>query len=307
MKNNFKFLIVLAILLAGCICVGSTFAAEITVDDVNSIDDVSSVDNVNSIDNTKNMEIAHDDSSQKEDINQLRAGEGNFTELRNLIQNATGDSVYLNKDYCYVEGDGLESIQIRSSLTINGNGHKINAFGFDTPIFFICNLKDNILVDFSNITFVNSSDSAIYFTNNGVVEYCNFINCHSTFDGGAIKFYGDYGIIYTSTFNNCSAKNGGAVYWQKGYSGIGRSIHCSFVNCSAVECGGAIYCGEDNEPGSFHDFNFTNCSAKNGGAIYSQKLIFIYTASFNSCSASDKGGAIYISNTNYCFSSSVTR
>ncbi|MCQ2964583.1 MAG: hypothetical protein MJ203_03360 [archaeon] len=55
MKNNFKFLIVLAILLAGCICIGSTFAADSNMD----VTDVS-------VDNTQqNIEIAHDDSSTK--------------------------------------------------------------------------------------------------------------------------------------------------------------------------------------------------------------------------------------------------
>ena len=55
MKNNFKFLIVLTILLAGCICVGSTFAADSNMD----VTDVS-------VDNTQqNIEIAHDDSSTK--------------------------------------------------------------------------------------------------------------------------------------------------------------------------------------------------------------------------------------------------
>ncbi len=52
MKNNFKFLIVLAILLAGCICIGSTFAAESNMD----------VTNVGVAD-TQYMHIAHDDSS----------------------------------------------------------------------------------------------------------------------------------------------------------------------------------------------------------------------------------------------------
>ena len=52
MKNNFKFLIVLTILLIGCICIGSTFAAESNMD----------VTNVGVAD-TQYMQIAHDDSS----------------------------------------------------------------------------------------------------------------------------------------------------------------------------------------------------------------------------------------------------
>ncbi len=74
MKNNFKFLIVLTILLAGCICIGSTFAADsdITVTDV-------------SIDNTQqNIEIAHDDSSQNEVeiTNNLAKEDSNINNLR---------------------------------------------------------------------------------------------------------------------------------------------------------------------------------------------------------------------------------
>ena len=73
MKNNFKFLIVLAILLAGCICIGSTFAADSDI----AVTDVS-------IDNTQqNIEIAHDDSSQNEVeiTNNLAKEDSNINEL----------------------------------------------------------------------------------------------------------------------------------------------------------------------------------------------------------------------------------
>ncbi len=112
MKNNFKFLIVLTILLAGCICIGSTFAADSNI----AITDVS-------VDNTQNIEIAHDDSSTKNDeIPNLQAKEGNFTELNNTIQGKTNYT--LDKNYKYIVGyDSLkEGIKISTdNFVLDGN------------------------------------------------------------------------------------------------------------------------------------------------------------------------------------------
>ena len=82
MKNNFKFLIVLVILLAGCICVGSTFAADITVDDV---DDASLI--VSNVDDTENMEFAHDSSQNVVDLNNNDTNEDSDKVNINTVSN----------------------------------------------------------------------------------------------------------------------------------------------------------------------------------------------------------------------------
>ena len=107
MKNNFKFLIVLTILLAGCICIGSTFAADsdITVTDV-------------SIDNTQqNIEIAHDDSSQNEVeiTNNLAKEDSNINNLRLNDINVTFHNL---PEYTGINEN--VSITIRFTSKING-------------------------------------------------------------------------------------------------------------------------------------------------------------------------------------------
>ncbi|MCQ2977259.1 MAG: Ig-like domain-containing protein, partial [archaeon] len=72
-------------------------------------------------------------------------------------------------------------------------------------------------------------------------------------------------------------------------------ISCSFVNCSAVDDGGAIY-SHKNRLCEIISCSFVNCSAvDDGGAIYSHKnrLCEIISCSFVNCSAVDDGGAIY--------------
>ena len=123
MKNNFKFLIVLAILLAGCICVGSTFAADSSID----------VTDVSSVDDTQNIEIAHDDSSQKDvEINNLQADEDSFYLLNSRIINKfnLGYKNYtLGGNYKHFIND-IDVINITNhSVVIDGAGHTINADG----------------------------------------------------------------------------------------------------------------------------------------------------------------------------------
>ncbi|MDO5849571.1 MAG: Ig-like domain-containing protein [Methanobacteriaceae archaeon] len=75
--KNFKFLIILVILLTACLCVGSTFAADVSISDIN---DVSSVDNTN-------MVIVDDSSNQNQDIQYLTSPE--TIDIGAVIYNST--------------------------------------------------------------------------------------------------------------------------------------------------------------------------------------------------------------------------
>ena len=120
--KNFKFLIVLTILLAGCLCVSSTFAADISVNDI---------DNVSSVDNTQNIEIAHDDSSQKDvEINNLQ---GSSSDLQTKINNApAGSTITLTENYTLTS-----QVNINKSLTIDGNLLLMDLTLLEYSIFFI--------------------------------------------------------------------------------------------------------------------------------------------------------------------------
>ncbi|MCQ2977254.1 MAG: Ig-like domain-containing protein, partial [archaeon] len=77
--------------------------------------------------------------------------------------------------------------------------------------------------------------------------------------------------------SNCTARDGGAVYWSGDY---GSLINCSFIGCSAIyearAMAGAVYWGGVN--GSLMNCSFVNCSSRSsdnylssfsyGGAVY---------------------------------------
>ena len=108
-----------------------------------------------------------------------------------------------------------------------------------------------------------------------LIENCQFINCTSTNDGGAIYFDLDSGSenikkgfnIIKSNFTNCISRFGGAIAIQGGIINI---IESNFINNSADFEGGAIFTTWSNL--NISNSNFINNSAvKNAGAIYFDK------------------------------------
>lgn len=233
-----------------------------------------------------------------------------FSELVTLIKNtSSGKTLTLDKDYIN-DGTYTKGILISKKMTIDGQGHTLDANG-KSNIFRIGNNQ----VTLKNINFINSYSkdySAVYGT--CTVINCTFTDSTSEKDGGAL--YG--GTAYNSTFTNCNAYlttygdedddpfnwnyvcRGGAIY-------NGDAYGCFFTNCNAKYahskeilnnngkvvdvvdiyangCGGAIY------EGTAYDCSFMNCSSVDGGAIYNGDA---YNCSFITCSVSNCGGAIY--------------
>lgn len=92
-------------------------------------------------DNSTFDEITTANDSQ-EDMPILSSGEGNFTELSELI-NGDNNVISLDKDYKYSSGDTVTSsgITINKPITVNGNGHTIDASNFGR-IFSISSSSD---------------------------------------------------------------------------------------------------------------------------------------------------------------------
>ena len=111
---------------------------------------------VNASDLNATDEIAiNDDSSDSvsgTDDDCINAnGEGTFTELQNMINNASsGSTISLEKDYYYDDGFDTEGIHIYCPLVIEGNGHTIDALG-KSRIF---NISDSDIA-LNNFTFCN--------------------------------------------------------------------------------------------------------------------------------------------------------
>ena len=140
----------------------------------------------------------------------------------------------MTKDYECENDFDSKGIIINQSITIDGQGHKVDAQG-KSRIFKIT--ADNIIL--KNINFINGNTTdfggAVYFENSGTLSDCNFINNTATDFGGAI--YMDSGSIKNCNFtNNTASQRTGAVCFDS----FGTVENCNFVNNTALLWGSAI-------------------------------------------------------------------
>ena len=97
-------------------------------------------------------------------------------------------------------------------------------------------------------------------------------------------------MISNCTFINCSAENGGSVYWNGENGMINTS---TFDKSTATQNGGAIYWNANS--GEITDSIFTNSHAQNGGAVYvpENRTVEIKSSIFDSNIAEEESGAVY--------------
>ena len=291
------------ILLIACIAVTDVSAADNFTDDNYTADSVE----------TLKMENI-DDSIDEE---KLSSPFGTFTELNQVIGDGSKWTINLDKDYSFAPGTDsnfVNGIVINRSITINGNGHTINANN-QARIFNVTNY-----VNFNNIVFRNAyADSGAAITgSNYAVSNCRFVSNDASSHGGAML--GGYaknsvfednsaerwgGAVYSSNIDNCtfvrnSAKEGGAMYNS-------YATFSSFMYNSATSYGGAMFSGSaDNSVfisntassyggAAFNSYvvkcNFTRNSAVNGGALGGESYSAVDSL-FEYNSAAD-GGAMF--------------
>ena len=184
-----------------------------------------------------------------------------LTDLKNLIDAATDNTVVLNRDYAWTTGDSVITIAA-DNLVINGNGHIIDAKG-ESSIFTITG--NNVTIN--NLTLVNgftmSNGAAVSWSGaNGTVKNTNFTdNQAQSGNGGGLYVTGDNLTIDTCTFTGNVAKCGAAIYIKADEADI---VSCSFVDNAAVT-GGAVYFEGDNLTVS--DSTFEGNQAVNGSSI----------------------------------------
>ena len=245
-------------------------------------------------DNSDVLEITNQDIDEIQN-DELLAEDGakTFTDLNNAINGNSDSEVYLDNDYNYssVSDSGFKSgITINRNMTVNGNGHTIDAK--KSARIFQVNSSN---VTFINITFLNGNihkNASAYQTLGGgaISGKCTVINC--TFIGnsadyaGAIKG-GTGTIAINCTFKNnvATSSSGGALYEA-------NAINCTFEGNVAKKSGGAIY------RGSAENCNFTSNQANGtvdkdkdgGGAIYIGSAV---NCIFTKNRSSYYGGAIY--------------
>ena len=244
-------------------------------------------------------------SSSENEI--LGADEGTFTELQNMI-NSGNATINLTKDYQWGTDFGQNyAIKINRSITINGNGHTIDAKNQqDVRIFEITkDVNSGIILD--NITFKNGNTVAhggainiIGDLSDSKFTNLNFINNTAVENGGAVRFYktsannlfenvtfidntatkGNGGALYitgTSTsdiFNNVRFENniakindGGAINFHKKVDGLTFTNATFYKNSAEKSVGGAINIDDGIVNSIFNNTHFIDNAAKTGGAI----------------------------------------
>ena len=235
---------------------------------------------------------------------------GTFTELQELINNASSGSV-IELDYNYVYNPRVDkgSISVYKDITIDGNGRTLD--GNNQVRIMYINANN---VTLNNISFSNAYTSdvggAIYTQRDLTVNNCNFTN-NRAYDGGAI--YTDDGYL---TINNCnfilnSAQlSGGAIFCRNNkiveinssfinnhagwYGGASSSdsvtaINSTYINNYAGRHGGA--CSSSDSVTAINSTYINNYAGWNGGALNSANLEVI-NSSFTNNGAGENGGAI---------------
>ena len=218
---------------------------------------------------------------------------GDFTSLQKYIRGADAYSVLtLYRDYIFTAGvdENLTGgIVIDEPITINGNGHTINALQ-KARIFNIT--ADNVVLN--NITFTNANVSgnggAIYSSGSLNVENCNFTD-NTAILGGAAYFYGEGSMLNCNFDGNTASSDGGALYFDDEYGLSSTVINCNFTGNSASHDGGAVYF--NSKMGTIKNCNFIDNSASNSGAVYFGETGYVTNCNFSDNSAS-YGSALFL-------------
>ena len=216
-----------------------------------------------------NETVNHTHSSVSEVISN-DVTSGTFTELNDLIQSASdGQTIYLYKDYKYVDSDSayIYGIPIHHNIIINGQGHTIN--GSDKARIFLVgatstghypNHSPVDYVSLENINFVNARNTNINFTSNG--------NAAKNYAFGAVEFYGNGRIVNCNFINNYAFCAGAMAI------GFGNNINiigCNFINNTGFgQGGGAIRLRTQVNGLTISDSLFENNYGDTyGGAVHS--------------------------------------
>jgi len=248
------YLILLCIfLLASISC---TFAS----DDINYTVSENSA-NVQ-VDN-QTVQVTIDGNDNIENINMLGTIGGNIThgsydDLKDDIQNInSGDTFDFIRDYEFIDEDGLLSLSSpvivinQDNITINGNGHTIDAGGLDNFAIFKV-LGNNVVI--KNLKFINSIPISIHGPKIKNTEYRKIPS--------PISWEGNNGTMQNCEFYNNRAVNGGSISWT---GNNGKIDNCLFENSTATGVGGAIYIGGINN-------TISNCQFYNSTSLLSDVI-----------------------------------
>ena len=234
---------------------------------------------------------------------------GSYEELNRAIQNIKcGETYNIDKDYYFSDDEKLilllEHIIVidENDITINGNGHTIDAGG-STQNFAIFRITGNN-VKIYNLTFINSQPKGLSYS----IPINDQLDVQYSHNPCPICWFGNNGIISNCKFKNTKATVGGAISWN-GNNGLIEN--CEFINITAQIIGGAIFIGgegnvlknnsfKDSESELIHEALFIDSNRKNFNVTNNK---------FKACGKIVYDGApsnIDISNLCYTVNSNVT-
>ena len=252
-------------------------------------------------------------------MNRVNVGIGQGGAL-NVLGNGT-QIIDCNFDRCtaskggfvYVAGDDVKIINVTGmhSFAARGGafyieGDKVQVHNVDFEFNNATEYAGALYIagDFANITDITLAKNIAYNRDGGAIyiEGLNttIINAEliqnrvtgANAKGGAVYVKGDFTKILNSTFEMCTAYDGGVLYIDGDYALIdGYSCLKSLANND----GGAMYVAGDYA--TIADFNIALTNATNyGGAIYvAGNYLNIHNSNFTRCTAyNHNGGAIYV-------------
>ena len=191
------------------------------------------------------LTATYDDITTTKELDYTIVDDGSFKALSDLVW-FSGDVLELTHDYVYSDIDTItEGIVIPKKITINGNGHTIDAKG-KTRIFAPEGGVSQVTLN--NISFVNAKSgqgSVIlipYTSDDWNILNCNFTNNTATMFGGVIDCIGDYCTIDNCNFINNTARYASVIRYN--HDNMAYIKNSNFINNAATDgddYGGVIY------------------------------------------------------------------
>ena len=206
----------------------------------------------------------------------LTADPGTFNDLQEIIDNAElYETIELDTDYY---GNGTEIAIVNKTITIQGNGHILNASCDDEMKYSrIFNIDENSEVHIYNLNFTGGFDNiqggAILNKGTLFLTGCTFMY-NAGYYGGAIYNTGSLYMDYTS-FNINHADSGGAIY-TRGETYMENTI---FNMNSAEYSGGAVHCVNGKTEMAYCQF-FNNTADVYASAVQGGNILSIVSSSF---------------------------
>ena len=191
---------------------------------------------------------------------------GSFKDLQDLINNNTGSTIELDRDYVYSGGSDKKYVTIDDSITINGNNHKING-NDQTWLLYLTYYAENVVLNnisfvhakgqyytlyidgwkstFANCTFENNdAPFGVYLTKNAEkISFSDSVFSNNTGDCPAMYIVGKDNVIEHTVFEDNQGFFTGGVYLYGSNNLIYDSV---FRNNVAEYVGGALYCTGSN-------------------------------------------------------------